>query len=475
VILTLDVVSPPLGSASRQTFREDGGTIGREHSNTWVLSHAKVSGLHAIVSFRNGTFYIEDRSRNGVCLNSVDNRLERGRAFALAAGDRLFIDPYEIRVSVDRDDDAYAAGEAGFRPARSPHARLDADPFDIDDPFAPQPLAPAEAPSADLSRHELDPIQLLNLGGEPARPRQAPNSRDLEGGSPLAGHYRPPAVMPDPPDLPLASNSGIPANYDPLAPEEPPPPPRPAPRPRPKPVHEPPPPPLPAPPPPRMAPVPPPPDLPPPADLPPRPVERAPAAPVPPSAGSADFAAVLAGAGLEPSSISPEVAQDFGRILRVVVSGVMDVMRSRQQIKDEFRMQVTRVRPVENNPLKFSANVDDALHNLLMKHNRAYLSAVEAFEDAFADLKHHQLAMLAGMRVAFEAMLAQFDADRLQAEFDRQGNKGLVPAKFRYWDLYRERREEMAKDPEATFWRLFEDRVAARGHASSVDEHADSL
>jgi len=123
-------------------------------------------------------------------------------------------------------------------------------------------------------------------------------------------------------------------------------------------------------------------------------------------------------------------------------------------------MQVTRVRPVENNPLKFSANVDDALHNLLMKHNRAYLSAVEAFEDAFADLKHHQLAMLAGMRVAFEAMLAQFDADRLQAEFDRQGNKGLVPAKFRYWDLYRERREEMAKDPEATFRRLFGDEFA---------------
>ena len=43
--------------------------------------------------------------------------------------------------------------------------------------------------------------------------------------------------------------------------------------------------------------------------------------------------------------------------------------------------------------------------------------------------------MLAGMRVAFESMLAEFDPDRLQQEFDRQLSKGLVPAKLRYWDL----------------------------------------
>ncbi len=63
--------------------------------------------------------------------------------------------------------------------------------------------------------------------------------------------------------------------------------------------------------------------------------------------------------------------------------------------------------------------------------------------------------MLAGMRVAFESMLAEFDPDRLQQEFDRQLSKGLVPAKLRYWDLYRQRREDIVKDPEATFRRLF--------------------
>jgi len=136
------------------------------------------------------------------------------------------------------------------------------------------------------------------------------------------------------------------------------------------------------------------------------------------------------------------------------------VLRTRERFKDEFRMRATTFKPAHNNPLKFSANVDDALHNLLVKRNRAYLPAVEAFEDAFADLRHHQIAMLAGMRVAFESMLAEFDPDRLQEEFDRQLSKSLVPAKLRYWDLFREKRQEIVKDPEASFRQLFGEEFA---------------
>ena len=180
---------------------------------------------------------------------------------------------------------------------------------------------------------------------------------------------------------------------------------------------------------------------------------RVPAPRRPESSGGSDLASVLEGAGLGGADVTPELAHDFGQILRVVVSGVMDVMRSRQQIKDEFRMHMTRFRPAENNPLKFSANVDDALHNMLVKRNAAYLGPVEAFEEAFADLRNHQIAMLAGMRMAFKSMLAEFDADRLQEEFDRQLSKGLVPAKLRYWELYRERTRAIVSDPEASFRR----------------------
>ena len=172
---------------------------------------------------------------------------------------------------------------------------------------------------------------------------------------------------------------------------------------------------------------------------------------------------MLAGAGLDGVAVTPELAKSFGEILRVVVSGVMDVLRARQQIKDEFRMRMTQFRPVDNNPLKFSANVDDALHNLLVKRNAAYLGPVEAFEDAFDDLRNHQMAMLAGMRVAFESMLAQFDPDRLQEQFDRQLKKGSllgVPSRLRYWDAYRDVCSAMVKDPEASFRKLFGEEFA---------------
>ncbi|MGH9373570.1 MAG: type VI secretion system-associated FHA domain protein TagH, partial [Vicinamibacterales bacterium] len=175
------------------------------------------------------------------------------------------------------------------------------------------------------------------------------------------------------------------------------------------------------------------------------------------------LADVLAGAGLEGVPVTPQLARSFGQIVRVVVSGVMDVLRSRQHIKDEFRMRLTQFRPADNNPLKFSANVDDALHNLLVKRNPAYLAPVAAFEDAFDDLRNHQMAMLAGMRVAFESMLAELDPDRLQHEFDRQLKNSAVlrlTARFRYWGLFRDRRVEMAKDPEATFRKLFGEEFA---------------
>jgi len=166
----------------------------------------------------------------------------------------------------------------------------------------------------------------------------------------------------------------------------------------------------------------------------------------------------MAGAGVPDAAITPELSRNLGHILRIVVSGLMDILQSRQRIKEEFGIQHTMFRPVDNNPLKFSANVEDALHNLLVKRNAAYLGPVEAFADAFDDLRDHQLAMLAGLRVAFDSMLGEFDADKIQEEFDTAMGKHalpLMPAKMRYWELYRERQQQMRKDADETFERLF--------------------
>jgi type VI secretion system FHA domain protein len=287
----------------------------------------------------------------------------------------------------------------------------------------------------------------------------------------MAGHYQPPrAAFEPPPGPPSAEPLSIPPDYDPMAPDVASTPPRFAPALRSdaaRPVFEP------AapsgdskpvlPPVPRpstrgsaTAPRPAPPNAPPATP----PVESKEDANVAPSARRADgdLAAVLAGVGLAHVQVTPELAENFGRILKVVVAGVMDLLRARQQVKDELRMRQTQFKPADNNPLKFSANVDDALHNLLVKRNPAYLQPVEAFADAFDDLRDHQLAMLAGLRVAFEAMLADFDADRLEEQFDRRFKKGAllsVPAKLRYWDSYREKTSQLLLDVDGAFRKWF--------------------
>ncbi len=221
MILILEVTSPPaakLGGASRQRFQEEGGSIGRESDNSWVLPDPKVSGHHAEISYRGGVYYIEDASRNGTYLiNASKNRLARGRPYALTSGDRILIDPYEIRVSITR-------GDNDARNMREPDAlasvgRFDAsDPFDIEDPFAPRGIGPLELEPGveEHAGHTVDPLELLGLAPKQAPARKAPSVNEFERDPLLDQHYRPPAVVPDPALQPRVDAVAIPQGYNPL-------------------------------------------------------------------------------------------------------------------------------------------------------------------------------------------------------------------------------------------------------------------
>jgi len=444
-VLTLEATGPEadsLGPASRMRFRASGGTIGRTPDNDWVLPHALVSGHHAEIQFVNGTFLITDTSTNGVFVNTLTNRLSKAQPTPLDPGELLIIQPYRIRVSID-----LPAGVG--QPAATSEVPLGGGayssavplpppvPIPFGEPFDEPEPTPLPAASGDV----VDPLEALGLAGPAPPVRRAPRAEDLGRASALEDHFRPPVAIIPEPIVPAPSRSSglIPDDYDPMRDSGSSPaladpfradPPRPAPARRPE---------------------------------PPRPQPGMPvAAPVAAGdRGSSELAEVLAGAGLPNAAVPPTLGRDLGSILRVVVTGVMDLLRARQQIKDEFRMQATRFRPEDNNALKFSANVGDALHNLLVKRNAAYLGPVDSFEDAFADLRNHQIAMLSAMRNAFESMLAEFGPERLQSQFERRVKKksllGTGP-EAEYWALYRERAEELAKDVEETYRKLFGDR-----------------
>jgi len=192
-----------------------------------------------------------------------------------------------------------------------------------------------------------------------------------------------------------------------------------------------------------------------------------------PGRGQLDFAALLAAAGLEGVPITSDLAASFGSILKVVVDGLRDVLRAREELKDQFRLKITTYARRENNPIKFSANTEDALHNLLVKHNPAYLEPVAAFEGAFEDLRIHQMAMLAGLRAGYEAMLASFDPDALEQKFERYAKRGGLlggAAKQRYWELYRDVFQDMVGDADTSFRTLF-----GKAFAEGYEEQARLL
>lgn len=401
MILTLEVTGPQassLGAARRKVFGVEGGSIGRLPDNDWVLADSYVSGRHAIIRFLDGGFYIEDTSRNGVFVNSADERIVRGRPHLIASGDRILIDPYEIEAQVSTESmPGFDSGSPGDNPFRSIEASF---------------------PQSSLSPVPADPLQGLGLRPDRAEAPKGPTGPGLAGGSPLWSHYAPPVVAPESkPEL-------IPSNWldssVSIAPAVVTPPlsPRPA-----SPSHD------------------------------------TPAAP-----DNAGIAALLRAAGVVDGPVSPELAADLGRIFHVVVSGVMDVLRARQETKNQFGLGITTFKRADNNPLKFSASVGDALHNLFVRReNTPYLNPVDAFEDAFEDMRNHQIAMLVGVRVAFEAMLSEFHPDHLQEQFDRQVKKGALvsmPARLRYWELYREWIHDMVRDADTSFRELFGDEFA---------------
>src|SRR5437763_11493981 len=82
-----------LAERSSATFSVQGGTIGRSADNDWVLPDPLryVSAHHARVQFREGHFYLQDVSTNGVYVNDdMEPLAKRGSGgYRLADGDGL--------------------------------------------------------------------------------------------------------------------------------------------------------------------------------------------------------------------------------------------------------------------------------------------------------------------------------------------------------------------------------------------------
>lgn len=163
-------------------------------------------------------------------------------------------------------------------------------------------------------------------------------------------------------------------------------------------------------------------------------------------------------AGLGPR----EILQTSGQLLRELVLGLMQLLKTRSRIKDDFRLSQTAIQQTGNNPLKFSPGADDALQLLFSDRGESYMPATEAVRDAVGDIEGHQKAIIRAMNQALTDYLERFDPDELRSRFDRGAKQGLLSgnARARYWQMYEEIYQALTHQAAGKPPHLFEEEFA---------------
>ncbi|MGA7823723.1 MAG: FHA domain-containing protein, partial [Steroidobacteraceae bacterium] len=154
-----------LAERSSVIFSVEGGTIGRSADNDWVLPDPLryVSAHHARVQFRDGDFYLQDVSTNGVFVNDdMEPVAKRGsNGYRLSNGDVIRMGEYHIVAALEArraqeraDEDAAAAVPTSIHVLRSLErapdhdigASLNVDELLFSEPEPePEPVLPVNA------------------------------------------------------------------------------------------------------------------------------------------------------------------------------------------------------------------------------------------------------------------------------------------------------------------------------------------
>jgi len=472
--ITFTITNQPAavpGQELSHTFAE-GGTLGRTRTCDWVLIDASrfISGKHAVITEQNGVYQVTDTSTNGVFINDAKVPLGKGNSATLNNGDLLKIGEYVIKVSINGAQPASAPSPFG-QPMYTPPDNLfgappktgrdkivagglDEQPVDVLDLFSkPQkavPQKPVAQPPVDSgfipqSKREPDykdtqgsnaPSIQNNFVPPNIIPEDWLNEEQKQGGAKQPApefnltpqhqetrtdlHFNPPprsstsnTGLKQPPNIPELTNGTSPFAKKKVV------------------------------------------------------KKAARPAGVTSGPGNPALQAFLSGLGLEELKIPPEQVPAFmrtvGEVLRECINGAFNVLRSRTNIKSEFRMSMTTIQAVENNPLKFSINVQEAIRNMFLNTSPSYLPPIEAVREGFEDIEGHQLAVMAGTQAAISALMKRFQPDFLESTFDRTISRaGILPGgkKAKYWDAFEEYYRNLAAGVEDNFQNMFGEEFA---------------
>ncbi|MER9423559.1 type VI secretion system-associated FHA domain protein TagH [Mesorhizobium sp. M0317] len=474
LLLTLE--QGPRAQVTRQARLDEGElVIGRSADADWQIIDPDmfVSRAHCKITSKQGGYFVTDTSSSGLFIDDASSPLGAGNTERLQSGMRLRLGDYVVcvdlqtakteapalrpsmpaskpvasRAPVSLGGDDFFLSTTQEEPGRPRPADLP-DPFEkpvpgafaraderssqaFDDPFSLDPVATpvAEtAPDKGVGKPLFDDpfgLDSAPLSREPSRSssEQPPafddgfgfgpaESTSLDAGVTDGGAVDAPSPAPAPWDLPVRAAEPSPQR----------------------------PPPAPPPPPPRA------------------PVRQAAARP---SAGQADAelrAAFLRGMGMDeadfPGSDPVADMEKFGREYRLMMEGLMQLLRKRAEEKGNARVAQTVVGASEVNPLKFLPSVDDALVTMLAERSPGFLGAEAAIKDAVRDLAQHHVRAWRGVQGALKRMIDRFDPAAIEQELKSGsaiGNLLTGGRGAKLWELYQKRHREIAHSAETRF------------------------
>lgn len=157
--------------------------------------------------------------------------------------------------------------------------------------------------------------------------------------------------------------------------------------------------------------------------------------------------------------MTPALMQQIGLVVSEAVRGTVELLVARAMTKREVRADVTMIVSKNNNPLKFSPDVNFALMQLLQPRvGSGFMPPAEAMRDAYDDLRAHQIGFVAGMRAALAGVLGRFKPEELEGRLSEKSFlDSVLPAnrKAKLWDLYEQRYTEISREAEDNFHSLF--------------------
>jgi type VI secretion system FHA domain protein len=172
--------------------------------------------------------------------------------------------------------------------------------------------------------------------------------------------------------------------------------------------------------------------------------------------------AFLRGAGIEADAISaaltPEMMELLGKLMANSLQGAIDLLALRSLVKQEANADVTMVLVRNNNPLKFFPDSQTVLTQMLRKKMPGFMEPLESVDDAWHDLRGHQLGVVAGTRATMHAMMERLEPARFVAALPAPGLLDkLAPSRrgAALWESYAQAHGALAAESHDQFKTLF--------------------